>query len=398
MQPQPKQKDIAAPSRKGVSFPNLVSSPSLLSLSFYSAIHKAFENKWVRKLSMLGVGLLAGVAASSLVHSLFFSPFENLDKANLLDLPIDKRIELYEKVRANNNELVKAILSAITPLVAPLATIWVAYLTIQNSQATTKENSRLTNQSQLSDRFTKATEMLSDGKPYRQAAGINILFNIAKDNNEYLSAGIDVLASFIRDESSNPLRRHAVVPEDEGIDRATGLPIKDEVLPRIAEKYQTALQLAINKLLVLQGFAPSSEPLPLIKLSKLDLKYLIFDVKLIGVLFIGADLRGATFQSPLSFVYFTNADLGRADFSDAVFGEDVSLTDADVSSADFSKSEGLTWSQLLSARSSGGTKLPPNLLDPKVPGKPDDFDPSKYDPNVGWSNQPKAPPTTSQHP
>lgn len=332
-----------------------------------------------------------------LVFFILTQPTRDVEDAK--GLTDKERLELKQKAQGN--------LFQLFSMIAAFGGLVYTAKSLSNAQQTSDATLKLSLDGQIADRFSKATEMLAEDEPYRHIAGISTLCNLAQVNQGYLFPCLDVLAAFVRakaEKKKNPsLGEQALTWV--GMD-ANGCPLLDELHLNRAERHQTVTQTALDSLLKLRqvcfpSMMPSSSPVryytglpPMLSLHHLDLRYAVLtEAKIDSVSFVGSDLRGAAFlNTPITKVVFSKADLRGSEFT-SVFDESVTFHGADITRANFSGAKGLTWKQILQAKSSGGTILPNDLFSPYAAGRPKDFD-LDHCKKHGWGNQSPTPPAT----
>ena len=237
-----------------------------------------------------------------------------------------------------------------TPVVAALAVVGAAALTAGvtwRATVTALRGQALAEQSQVTDRYTKAIDQLGSDKLDVRVGGIYALERITVDSPRDLGTVMEVLSTFIRAHS----REQQVVAEavaDHVPEHITWPDIQAalSVIGHQAARYDgrpidlTGANLA--------GADLTSALLVRVDFTGTDLAHAyLYGADLSGARFVRADLTGAA----LSGTRLTDADLTRARLTDAdLYG--AALSGADLSGADLTNAR-LTDADLTHARLSG---------------------------------------------
>jgi hypothetical protein len=237
-----------------------------------------------------------------------------------------------------------------TPVVAALAVVGAAALTAGvtwRATVTTLRGQALTEQSQVTDRYTKAIDQLGSDKLDVRVGGIYALERITVDSPRDLGTVMEVLATFIR-EHSHEQRPVAESPDAHVAEHITRPDVQAvlNVLGRRAASYDL-------RPIDLTGANLAGADLTGALLVRVDLT----GTDLTGADLYGADLSGARFvradltHARLSGVRLSGADLTHARLSGVdLYGAD--LSGADLSGADLTGAR-LTDADLTHARLSG---------------------------------------------
>jgi uncharacterized protein YjbI with pentapeptide repeats len=317
---------------------------------------------------------------------------------------------LYRHTGTTKDAKLKAITDTRTALLAGLIGVGALLAFWLNSRVyrITARTFELTEQGQITERYTKAIEQLGQKELAMRLGGIYALERIAKDSERDHPTVVEVLSAFVREESRRqgagrpeqgmaqeaakeidtaaPERNAEVrpatdvqaaltvlgrLPQRAGISRGdlseahlSGVQLERAELSGVqlrgADLSRAKLLLANLSGAVLQEADLSGADLLLANLSGAMLLQANLSgahlerANLSGAMLIGADLSGA----PLRGVNLSGADLQEADLSDAP------LNGADLSEADLSETLGLRQPQLNTAHGDAKTQLPYGLRRP----------------------------------
>lgn len=227
------------------------------------------------------------------------------------------------------------------PLLATLATAAVAVLGNMQSQQQYRDT-------QASERFQSAVEMLAGDDLTTRVGGIALLGQVAQTSSERRETAVRLLATY--------LRVHLPVTDQGRAQPVTLNPPAEEV-----RAVFTALAYRGNITQVDLGRISARN----LMLSHTDLTGLIFARSdLSGSMLEGSDLSGAAFkQATLRDVDFRGANLSKAQFQEADLNG-AQLQKADLSGADLSQATGLTAAMLSGAKTDSATKLPAGITAP----------------------------------
>jgi uncharacterized protein YjbI with pentapeptide repeats len=230
-----------------------------------------------------------------------------------------------ELLNANRDNALKVIQT-----IAGLGFIGTAYLAWRNLQLTEDKN--------VTDRFSKAVEMLADEKLEVRLGGIYSLERIARDSKADHPVVMEVLTAFVRARSVPKEENEKPLPQD-----------IQSTLTVIGRRTPIENEQRINLVNANLGRAD----LPGANLSRAILLIAdLIDAYLIDAYLSGADLSGAD----LSNAILSGADLSGADLIDANFRE-ANLREADLSGADLSRAN-LSGADLKSITWDNGTIWP----------------------------------------
>ena len=245
--------------------------------------------------------------------------------------------------------------------------------------------SRLTQEGQITDRFTKAITQLGDkDKLEVRLGGIYALERIAKDSDKDHWTIMEVLTAYVRENAP----RKEEKPAQKNASRKNQA--KEETpIPKLPTDIQAILTVIGRR--KADGESNTIDlgntDLRGADLSGADLRHaILFNAKLSDAKLShadlsyadlrGADLRGANLRGAyLSGAYLSGADLSGANLLQAILFNanlsDAKLSDADLSYADLrgaalfnaklSESKFLTWEQVSTAIIDDETKLPPEI-------------------------------------
>lgn len=213
---------------------------------------------------------------------------------------------------------------------------------------------KITEQGQITERFTRAIEQLGDehGRPAVRLGGIYALERIAKDSPRDHPQVMEVLCAFVREEAGGPRKPVTAEPEPPEATVQAALEVigRNPLAPR-----EQALNLFRVKI---TGAQLPKADLRGANLVFADLSAAILEeANLSGASFCGADLSFASLRD----TNLAGADCRKVDFSRADL-EEADLTGADLRGADLSGARNLTREQIESARIDEHTKLPDGLL------------------------------------
>lgn len=274
--------------------------------------------------------------------------------------------------------------TTIAQVIGGLVLLLGLYFTYQNVK-TAQHNLRVTEDGKLTDRFSKAVELLGNGKLDIQLGGIYALERLAKDSKNDHWTIMEVLTAYVREHS---MREELKIPPEKKSDKV-------DVLPKISADIQAILDVigrrnwreSESNNINLSGADLSGADLSGVNLSGVNLiEANLRAVNLSGTNlrrsnFSEANLRGADlFRTDLSEAYLfrTNlrgANLFEANLSNTTLNEtefgganliETNLSEADLNEANFrganlKRAKNLTWEQISTAYINSETMLPPDL-------------------------------------
>jgi uncharacterized protein YjbI with pentapeptide repeats len=355
---------------------------------------------WVRSWPLLAVTVAGLVVGYVLVFPrLLYPPLSSAQlRVRGVDNPKDQvqlqndRLKLQNDARTTLLQAVGGLL-VLSTAAAGAYTAWQQLKENQRQQQhneqLTREELRLTRESHIVDRFTKAIEQLGSDKLDVRLGGIYALERIAKDSERDHPTVVEVLSAFVREES----RKQSAARARQGVGQEAAkadTPAPDsERAPRPATDVQAALTVLAR--LPLRPGVPRAD-LSEAKLSHArlnaaqlygaqlggaDLSHaVLFEANLSGAQLVGANLAGAWLEGAnlagavLISSNLTDARLSEADLSHAVLYEanlsgaqlgGANLSDASIGGTDLSKAVSLTQAQLDRARGNVETRVPDGL-------------------------------------
>lgn len=282
---------------------------------------------------------------------------------------------LYRHTGTTKEAKLRAITDTRTALLAGLVGLGALLTFWLNSRVyrITAQTLEVTEQGQITERYTRAIEQLGQTELAVRLGGIYALERIARDSEWDHPTVMEVLSAFVREESrkhSAPRARQEMAQEAANTD--TPVP-ESEGAARPAADIQAAVTVL--------GRLPHRSKLPRAILSEARLPGAMLAGDLSGALLDGADLSGAQlhgadlsdttayFGAPnlsgaeLSWANLSRARLHGADLSGAEFYE-VNLSDAILDGADLRETVSLTQAQLDGAHGDARTRLPDGLRRP----------------------------------
>ena len=276
------------------------------------------------------------------------------ERFDSLGLGKPERIQLEKDlIYAENNARV-----TIAQIIGGLVVLLGLYATFRNIE-TARENLRVAEVGRLTERFSKAVEMLGSDKLSVRLGGIYALERIARDSLKDHWTVIEVLTAFVREQSKEEYLKSQHSDRQPSyydvVDSEFREPYK--IANRLREDIQAALTVIGRR-----EWADLERPHQAINLM---------DAFLAGTFLLDANLKRANlFQTKLSQSILYKADLRNAVLGSAILvNADLSyaklhkatLIDANLSGADLRTSIGLTWEQISTATIDEKTKLPPEL-------------------------------------
>jgi Pentapeptide repeats (8 copies) len=222
---------------------------------------------------------------------------------------------LYRHSGTDNEAKLKAITDTRTALLAGLIGVGALLTFWLNSRVyrITAQTLQVTEQGQITERYTKAIEQLGSDKLDVRLGGIYALERIAVDSKRDHPTVVEVLSAFVREHS----RRHGTPPPKQGMaEEVAEKPdaTATDATPRPATDVQAALSVL--------GRLPQQPDV-----SRGDLS----GAQLAGAQLLGANLSGAGLYG----ANLSGAELSEADLSDAELSE-ADLSDAELTKADLS--------------------------------------------------------------
>ena len=264
-----------------------------------------------------------------------------------LGLGKPERIQLEKDLITAENDARVTI--ALT--IGGLLVLLVLYATFRNMEIA-RENLRVAEEGKLTERFSKAVELLGSDKLDIRLGGIYTLERIAQDSLKDYWTVMEVLTAFVREQSRKEYRDY--IPSLSESPSSIGI-IDDELTLR--EDIQAALTVIGRR-----EWSKVERPHQELNLMRAFLgKVFLFD----------ADLRNANlFKTNLQQSILIRTDLRKAILADAILiGADLNyaklngtnLQFAQLHRADLRTSTGLSWAQISKAVITDETMLPPEL-------------------------------------
>jgi len=273
-------------------------------------------------------------------------------------------------------QLQKDMITAENNARLPLAQIIGGLVVLLGLYATFK-NVRVAEEGKLTERFSKAVELLGSEKLDVRLGGIYALERIAHDSQKDHWTVMEVLTAFVREQSEN--QRHRIKEEKALVSRLNEQQIKDLELPeiKICDDIQAVLTVIGRRHWVEKETPYQRLDLSNTFLEKADFSGANFhqanftNAELSGANFFNAKMKGANFhQANLTEAFLIRSDLTGAilagvNFRGALLGEadlgKAILNWARLSGASLRSAKGITWEQLLTAIYDETTQLPPDL-------------------------------------
>jgi hypothetical protein len=290
-----------------------------------------------------------------------------LPPGTIHDLKPPERVQL-ERNAADIENSTRLTLAQIIGGLALLSGLYFTYLNVKTAQA----NLRITEEGKLTDRFSKAVELLGSENLDVRLGGIYALERIARDSQKDHWTVMEVLTAFVRENSREK-------PEDtEETGEKETAPKRKETKPREdiqatmtvigrrkwieTETQRLNLQRVNLAVYVLEGVNLSRADLSGADLSGADLSgadlsgAFLTGANLSETFLIGADLSGAYLsEANLSRAFLTGAKLSEAKLSEA------NLSGAFMTGANFEDTKLITFKQILQAKNPERAILPPEL-------------------------------------
>jgi len=254
----------------------------------------------------------------------------------------------------------------------------------QDNHKVALDNLRVTEEGKLTERFSKAVELLGSDKLDVRLGGIYALERIARDSQKDHWTVMEVLTAFVREQSRAEYEKKEPKATNDQEDEDIS---SDESKVRLREDIQVALTVIGRRKWVEQ-----EQPGQVVDLNNSFLKRAnLSDAPLIGANLkeanlSEADLMGANLswaflsksnlswaslicvnlykaylrKADLSWARLASANLSKADLSEANLSE-ADLSEANLGGADLRDVMELTWQQISKARIDETTKLPREL-------------------------------------
>lgn len=249
-----------------------------------------------------------------------------------------------------------------------------AYFTYRNVRAA-EANVKATEEKQVTERFSKAVELLGSDKLEVRLGAIYALERIAKDSEKDYWTIMEVLTGFVRERSRLRFEKNSKSGTEKSV---ADIEAVLTVLNRRTLSYERGEKYRLD--LSRSDFSWMRWGYR-ISFKEMNLKGANFqEAGLIGAEFTGAELIGAHFfrthlfgarfiGAQLMWANLSNTDLRSADLRGANFVKaklsNAKLCEANFSGADLQEVTDLTQQQISEAITSESTKLPAHLQSPK---------------------------------
>jgi Pentapeptide repeats (8 copies) len=320
----------------------------------FTVVQKNWIATYEKRAFLILVSVILGLLSLWLIPK--WQAYSYRERFDSLGLGRPERIQLEKDlITAENNARV-----TIAQIIGGLVVLLGLYATFRNIEIA-RENLRVAEVGKLTERFSKAVEMLGSDKLNVRLGGIYALERIARDSLKDHWTVIEVLTAFVREQSKEEYLKSQQCDQRPSY--------YDVVDPEFREPYQIANRLRedIQAALTVIGrreWADLERPYQEINLMDASLagtflldanlkRANLFQTKLPQSILYKADLRNALLGSAI----LVNADLSYAKLHKAT------LIDANLAGADLRTSMGLTWEQISTATIDEKTMLPPELED-----------------------------------
>jgi Pentapeptide repeats (8 copies) len=318
----------------------------------FTVVQKNWIATYEKRAFLILVSVILGLLSLWLIPK--WQAYSYRERFDSLGLGKPERIQLEKDlITAENNARV-----TIAQIIGGLVVLLGLYATFRNIEIA-RENLRVAEVGKLTERFSKAVEMLGSDKLNVRLGGIYALERIARDSLKDHWTVIEVLTAFVREQSKEEYLKSQHSDQQPSY--------YDVVDPKLREPYQFANRLRedIQAALTVIGrreWADLERPYQEINLMDAFLagtflldanlkRANLFHTKLSQSILYKADLRNAVLGSAI----LVNADLSYAKLHKAT------LIDTNLTGADLRTSIGLTWEQISTATIDEKTKLPPEL-------------------------------------
>lgn len=318
-----------------------------------SSVKNWFSEKW--KPILIIIGLAIALFALLIVPELQVRRYHGkLDASAISKLTPQELIQLQQNlITAENNArlTIAQVIGGIGLLLGLYATFKNVKIA-QDNHRVALETLRVTEEGKLTERFSKAVEMLGSDKLDVKLGGIYALERIARDSLKDHWTVMEVLTAFIREQSRKEYKGY--------------IPRHNEGLPAIniiEEDMKLREDIQVTLTVIGRRTWFDQEDL----LQELNLMHTFLG----RAALFGANLRNANlFKTNLTESILISVDLSKAVLASAILvGADLSysilsgtnLHLAKLQGADLRTSIGLTWEQISEAVINESTKLPPEL-------------------------------------
>ncbi len=280
----------------------------------------------------------------------------SFSEADMRRLDPKDRIQ-FEKdvIAAENNARV-----TLAQILGGVGLLFGLYLTYRNIKVAHK-NVEVAEQGKLTERFSKAVELLGSEKIEVRLGGIYALERIAWDSMKDHWTVMEVLTAFVREQSKEALKK-MVEDYKSSEDKEPAWFYIEQPKTKLRDDIQAALTVIGRRRWVDQETEHQRIDLRNSALPGASL----FNAKLQKAIFRNTVLVLADFErAELSEAHFTNANLNQATLSNTVLFntrmKKAELANAILNGTDLSNAVGLVWDQISGAILDEETKLPPEL-------------------------------------
>jgi hypothetical protein len=290
-------------------------------------------------------GFLALIAAGVIIFSLWKVPewqvrgyYGRLDAGAISKLTPQELIQLQKDlITAENNAR-----ATFAQVLGGLALLFGLYLTYRNVKIAHK-NVEVAEEGKLTDRFSKAVELLGSDKLDVRLGGIYALERIGRDSQRDSWTMVEVLTAFVRERAAEMIGK-----EHYASNVTIGTPPQDiQAAVTVIGRRSWINQESYYQIVDLTDVSLEGMQFLRSDFRKVRFAFSNFrDAFLVEGTFAEADFRAANFQ--VSLILGTN-------FSDATFD------DANLCGVNLQNAKGLTWKQLSTAIIDEKTKLPPEV-------------------------------------
>jgi hypothetical protein len=344
--------------------------------SIYDMINRIVTNWRLIAFSLAGVIVISG-----LLSVIIFVPrYQSNEARRRINEAIDKldpieqakeRLQLEREITAIEN----SARTTIAQIIGGLVILFGLYFTYKNLS--------VTEEGKLTDRFSKAVELLGSKELDVRLGGIYALERIAKDSQKDHRTVMEVLTAYVREHSPRKEEEESQEVSLNGIFKPIELPIVSTdiqaVLTVIGRRKRQnneygVIDLSHSWLMRADlnnadlGWADLNQVnLRLASLNRANLsRAFLIRTDLRGAMLRGANLSGAhLLAADISGAHLIEANLSEAHLTGADFSKaslcDADLRGADLRGANLTTVTFATWDQIKNARIDETTQLPPEM-------------------------------------